>query len=76
MNQSFFIRTFFRSALAILEPQIYIVVQRVGAENISLLSGRLVYFNLSIKKQHTFYAQLRSKTSTCEAKSLKKTKKT
>ena len=42
MNQTFFLRTFFRSALAILELQIYIVVQRVGAENISLLSGRLV----------------------------------
>ena len=45
MNRSFFLRTFFRSALAILEPQIYIVVQRLGAENISLLSGRLVLFS-------------------------------
>ena len=32
----------FCSALAILEPQIYIIVQRVGAEKISLLSERLV----------------------------------
>ena len=42
MNQSFFLRIFFRSALAILEPQIYVVVEQFGAENISLLSGRLV----------------------------------
>ena len=31
----------FHSALAILEPQIYVVVEQFGAENISLLSGRL-----------------------------------
>ena len=30
------------SALAILEPQIYVVVEQFGAENISLLSERLV----------------------------------
>ena len=42
MNQSFFLRAFFHSSLAILEPQIYIVVEQFGAENISLLSGRLV----------------------------------
>ena len=42
MNQSFFLRTFLHSALAILEHQIYIVVEQFGAENISLLSGRLV----------------------------------
>ena len=42
MNESFFLRTFFHSALAILEPQVYIVVEQFGAENISLLSGRLV----------------------------------
>ena len=42
MNQSFFLRTFFHSALAILEPQIYIVVEQFGAENISQLSGHLV----------------------------------
>ena len=42
MNQSFFLQTFFHSALAILEPQIFIVVEQFGAENISLLSGRLV----------------------------------
>ena len=43
MNQSF-LRTCLRfySALAILEPQIYVVVEQFGAENISLLSGRLV----------------------------------
>ena len=45
MNQSFFVRTFFQSALAILEPQIYIVVEQFEAENISLLSGRLVCSN-------------------------------
>ena len=44
MNQSFFLRTFFHSALAILEPQIYVVVEQFRAENISLLSGRLVRF--------------------------------
>ena len=32
----------FYSALAVLEPQIYVVVEQFGAENISLLSGRLV----------------------------------
>ena len=32
----------FYSALAILEPQIYVVVEQFEAENISLLSGRLV----------------------------------
>ena len=42
MNQSFFRRIFSHSALAILEPQFYIVVEQFGAENISLLSGRLV----------------------------------
>ena len=31
----------FYSALAVLEPQIYVVVEQLGAENISLLSGRL-----------------------------------
>ena len=33
----------FYSALAILEPQNYVVVEQFGAENISLLTGRLVY---------------------------------
>ena len=42
MNQSFFLRAFFHSSLAILEPQIYIVLEQFGAENISLLSSRLV----------------------------------
>ena len=39
-----FLRTSLRfySALAILEPQIYVVVDQIGAENISLLSGHLV----------------------------------
>ena len=43
MNQSSFPRTSFRfhSASAILEPQICVVVEQFGAENISLLSGRL-----------------------------------
>ena len=43
MNQSFFLRTSLRfySALAILEPQIYVVVKQSRAENISLLSRRL-----------------------------------
>ena len=38
-----FLRTSLRfySALAILEPQIYVVVEQFGAENIWLLSGRL-----------------------------------
>ena len=39
-----FLRTSLRfySALAILEPQIYLVVEQFEAEIISLLSGRLV----------------------------------
>ena len=32
------------SASVILEPQIYVVEEQFGAENISLLSGRLVFF--------------------------------
>ena len=44
MNQSSFLRTSLRchSALATLEPQIYVVVEQFGAENISLLSECLV----------------------------------
>ena len=43
MNKNFFLRTLhFYSALAILEPQIYGVVEHFLAENIPLLSGRLV----------------------------------
>ena len=34
----------FYSALAILEPQVYLVVEQFGAKNISLLSGRFVNF--------------------------------
>ena len=34
----------FHIALAILEPQIYVVVEQFGAESISLLSGRLVLY--------------------------------
>ena len=39
-----FLRTsrHFSRALAILEPQIYVVSDQFEAENISLLSGRLV----------------------------------
>ena len=39
-----FLRTSLRfySALANLEPQIYVVVEQFGAENISLVSGCLV----------------------------------
>ena len=55
MNQSFFLRTFFHSALAILEPQIYIVVEQFGAENTSLLSGRLV-----LQKRIGFFSLLKS----------------
>ena len=42
MNETFFLRTFFHSTFAILESRFYIVVEQFGAENISLLSGRLV----------------------------------
>ena len=44
MNQTSFLPTYLRfdSALAILEPQIYVAVKQFGAENISLLSGRVV----------------------------------
>ena len=34
----------FYSGLAILVPQIYVVVEQCGAESIPLLSGRLVTF--------------------------------
>ena len=37
----------FYSALAILEPQFCSVVEQFGAENISLLSGRLVVYSRS-----------------------------
>ena len=42
--KAFFSPNFFAflSCIAILEPQIYVVVEQSGAENISLLSGRLV----------------------------------
>ena len=42
-----FLRTFLRfySVMAILEPQIYVVSEQFGAENISLLSRRLVDSN-------------------------------
>ena len=43
MYQSLFLRTFFHSALAVLESQIYIFVEQFGAETISLLSWRLVF---------------------------------
>ena len=33
----------FYSALAVLEPQIFVVLEQFGAENISLLIGRLVH---------------------------------
>ena len=56
MNQIFSLRTFFRSALAFLEPQIFIDVQRVGAENISLLSGRLVYTTFTYT--HKFFSTI------------------
>ena len=44
MDHSFFLRTsqHFYRAFAILEPQIYVVSEQFEAENISLLSGRLV----------------------------------
>ena len=46
MYQSSFLRTYsrFHSALAILEPQIYVVVELFGEENISLLSQPFVVF--------------------------------
>ena len=37
----------FHSALAILEPQIFVVVAQFGPENISLLSGRLIFIGFS-----------------------------
>ena len=48
-----FLRTSLRfyNALAILEPQIYVVVEPFRAENISLLSGRLFY-NLEERKKY------------------------
>ena len=54
MNQSFFLRTFFHSALAILETQSYIVMEQFGAENISLVTGRLVR-RISITKLTEYY---------------------
>ena len=47
MDQNFlFFELFLRffSALAILEPQIYVVIEQFGAVNISLLSGRLASY--------------------------------
>ena len=45
MNQTFSSNFFaFFSALAILKPQIYVVVEQFEAEIISLLSGRLAGF--------------------------------
>ena len=46
-----FIRTSlpFHSALAILQPQIHVVEKQFGAENVSLLSGRVVLGNDMIK---------------------------
>ena len=60
MNQSFFLRTFFHSALAILEPQIYIVVDQVAVENISLLSQFLTYL---FQLQSTLHCSLSTKGS-------------
>ena len=56
MNQSFFNRTSLRfySRLAILQPQIYVVVEKFGAEKISLLSGRLV-IQSKLKTQKVWY---------------------
>ena len=44
MNTNVFLRNslHFDNLLAILEPPIYVVVEQLGTENISLLSGRLV----------------------------------
>ena len=38
----------FYIALAILEPQVYLVVEQFGAENISLLSGRLSFYSVKL----------------------------
>ena len=48
MNQSFLffeLIGIFIVHWLILEPQTYVVVEQFGAENIPLLSGRLVYIN-------------------------------
>ena len=37
------LKSYLKSVLVILEPQIYVVVEQFVAENISLLSGRLVF---------------------------------
>ena len=52
LNQSFpcFELLRFYSAMAILERQVYLVVEQFGAENISLLSGRLVFNSLELTK--------------------------
>ena len=44
MNTNIFLRNslHFDNVLAIFEPPIYVVVEQLGTENISLLSGRLV----------------------------------
>ena len=52
MNQSFlFFELFFvsYSALPFLSPHIYVAVEQFEAENISLLSGRLVFITFLIK---------------------------
>ena len=43
--KTFFSSNFFAFFLAVREPQIYIVVKPFRAEDISLLSGRLVWFS-------------------------------
>ena len=49
MNQNFFLSTLhFSTALAILESQINDVVKHILAENIPLLSERLVYILLHV----------------------------
>ena len=55
MNQLSFIRTSLRffSVLAILELQIYVVVEQFGAEHISLLSGRLVSKTIQLETKTT-----------------------
>ena len=57
MNQSFLffeLIGIFIVHWLILEPQTYVVVEQFGAENIPLLSGRLVFFTKFAKNLFMF----------------------
>ena len=52
MNQSFFLQTFFHSALAILEPQIYILVENSLGRKISRCSAGVLFVFFFYQDSH------------------------